>query len=494
MRRTLIVLVSLLAAVSLVMVLRTMRVRPAPAPAAIASDFEPDEAAAASHLAEAIRFATVSHASPKGRDPAAFTGLHEWLATTYPRTHAALARETIGGQSLLYTWTGRDPSLPALVLMGHMDVVPVDPGTEGEWTHPPFAGVVADGYVWGRGALDDKCTVVSVMEAVEALVGEGFAPKRTVYLAFGHDEELGGGEGAKAIAELLEARGMGRAALVVDEGGFITEGLLPGVPGPVALVGIAEKGFLSLELSVRAEGGHSSRPPRETGIGIVARAITRLEENPFPAHLDGPTERMFEALLPRLDFSRRLTLSNLWLFRPFVLPRLVASPETAAMMRTTTAPTIFRAGVKDNVLPITVQATVNFRIRPGETRETVTRRVLEIVADPRVDVRPATPFSTDPSPVSDPDGPGFALVAASARAAHPETEIVAPYLVIGGTDARYYSGRAEAVLRFLPIRVGPGELARLHGTDERLRAADMAAGARFFHALLRGSDSLSGGR
>jgi carboxypeptidase PM20D1 len=493
MRRRLTILTLGLAAFATVLLVRTGRLdRPADL-VPPTSDFEPDEEAAAAHLAEAIRFATVSHEDAEHQDAVAFAGLHEWLASTYPRTHEALTREVIDGKSLLYTWVGREPSLPPLVLMGHMDVVPVDPGTEDGWTHPPFAGVVADGYVWGRGSLDDKCTVISIMEAVEALVSEGFTPSRTVYLAFGHDEELGGREGANVIAQTLEARGIERAALVVDEGGMITEGLLPGIADPVALVGIAEKGSLSLELSVRAEGGHSSRPPRETGIGILARAITRLEDEPFPAHLDLPTRRMLEAVGPRLAFARRLALANLWLFRPFVLDSLTAAPETAAMVRTTTAPTIFQAGVKENVLPVHVRAIVNFRIRPGETCETVTRHVREIVADPRVEVRQGTPFSTDPSPVSDPDGPGFRLVAASARAALADSDlVVAPYLVIGGTDSRYYTGRAESVLRFLPVYVGPGDLARLHGTDERLRTADLAAGARFFHALVRGSNALGG--
>jgi len=489
-RRFLLVLSIALAALVAVLLVRTARLAGAPAAPVAAPDFVPDEEAAAAHLAEAIRFATISPADPAQRDDAAFVSLREWMASTYPRTHEALSREVIGAHSLLFTWKGRDPGLPPVVLMGHLDVVPVDPGTEGGWTHPPFEGVVADGYVWGRGALDDKCTVISILEAVEALAGEGFSPERTVYLAFGHDEELGGREGAKVISETLEARGVRRAALVLDEGGLIADGLLPGVAGPAALVGIAEKGFVSLELSTKAPGGHSSRPPRETGIGIVSRAITRLEDHPFPSHLDLPTRRMLTALAPRLPFASRVALANLWLLEPFVVRSLTASPDTAAMVRTTTAPTIFRAGVKENVLPIHVSAVVNFRIRPGETRQAVREQVRRIVDDPRVEVREATDFSTDPSPVSDPDGPGFRLVAQSARAAAGSGDLlVAPYLVIGGTDARYYAGRAETVLRFLPIRVGPGDLARLHGTDERLRTADVAAGVAFFHALIRGSDT-----
>ncbi len=397
----------------------------------------------------------------------------------------------VGGASLLYTWLGRDPSLAPLVLMGHLDVVPVDPGSESEWTYGPFEGVVADGFIWGRGALDNKVNVIAILEAVEALLGEGFTPERSVYLAFGHDEEVGGRDGARRIAESLEARGMTRAALVVDEGGSRTQGFVLGLEEPVALVGIAEKGFLSLDLSVRSEGGHSSMPPRETAISILARAITRLEEQPFPSRLDGATRWMLDSVGPNLPFTTRLALANLWLFEPVVRERLAGTPSTAAMVRTTTAPTIIAAGVKENVLPIRAHAVVNFRIVPGETRGTVTTHVRKIVSDPRVTIGPATAFSTDPSPVSDHKGAGFRLVASSARQATRDPDLlVAPYLVIGGTDSRYYADRAESVLRFVPLLLRPEDLPRVHGTDERVSSADLATGVRFFHALIRSSVTL----
>jgi carboxypeptidase PM20D1 len=491
MRRTPAVLALGFGALAAVLAGRALLDVPVEVPPPPETFFEANEAVAATHLAQAIRFPTVAHEDPALFDAEAFAALHDWLAQTYPATHASLEREVVGDASLLYTWTGRDPSLPHLVLMGHMDVVPVDPGTEGDWTHAPFEGVMDDGFVWGRGALDDKVSVVAIMEAVEALVTEDFAPARTVHLAFGHDEERGGLEGARLVAEALEERGMGRAALVVDEGGTLTQGFLPGVEEPVALVGVAEKGFLSLALTVRSAGGHSSMPPRETAISILARAITRLEEQPFPSRLDGPARWMLEAVSPRMPFVTRLGLANLWLFEPMVTRRLASAPATAAMVRTTTAPTMIDAGVKENVLPIRARAVVNFRILPGETRESVTAHVQEIVRDRRVEVGPATPFSSDPSPVSDPEGPGFRLVATAARqATRAPGLVVAPYLVVGGTDSRYYARRAESVLRFLPVLVRPEDLSRVHGTNERVSAADVASAVRFFHALIMGSDTL----
>ncbi len=491
MRRTLAVLALAAGVLGAVLVGRALVYQPPEASPPPPTSFEAEETAAAAHLAEAIRFQTVAHEDAESLDAEPLAGLRDWLVASYPAVHATLEREVVGGASLLYTWPGRDPALAPLVLMGHLDVVPVDPGTEVEWTHGPFEGVVADGFVWGRGALDDKISVVAIMEAVEALLGEGFAPARTVHLALGHDEERGGLQGARRVAETLAGRGMGRAALVVDEGGILSQGFLPGVEEPVALVGVAEKGFVSLALSVRSAGGHSSMPPRETAISILARAITRLEEQPFPGRLDGPVRWMLDAVGPRMPFVTRLGLANLWLFEPLVVRELAATPSTAAMVRTTTAPTMIQAGVKENVLPIQARAVVNFRILPGETRDTVTARVREIVSDPRVEIAPATPFATDPSPVSDPEGPGFRLVAAAARQATRSPALaVAPYLVVGGTDSRYYASRAESVLRFVPILLRPDDLSRVHGTDERVATADVAAAVRFFHALIRGSDTL----
>jgi carboxypeptidase PM20D1 len=491
MRRALAVLALVAAALGGVLVARALLLQPPESSPPPETSFEADEGAAATHLAEAIRFPTLALEDPDLFDVAAFAALREWLVLSYPAAHASLERELIGGASLLYTWPGRDPTLAPLVLMGHLDVVPVDPGSEAAWTHGPFDGVIADGFVWGRGALDDKISVVAIMEAVEALIGEGFTPARTVYLAFGHDEELGGLGGARLVAEALEERGMGRAALVVDEGGTLTQGFVPGVEGPVALVGVAEKGFLSLALSVRAAGGHSSMPPRETAISVLARALTRLEEEPFPSRLDGPARWMLDAVGPRMPLLARLGLANLWLFEPLVTARLAGTPSTAAMVRTTTAPTMIQAGIKENVLPIQARAVVNFRILPGETRETVSAHVRGIVSDPRVEIAPATPFATDPSPVSDPEGPGFRLVASAARQAAGDPELtVAPYLVVGGTDSRYYADRAESVLRFVPVLIRPDDLSRVHGTDERVATADVATAVRFFHALIRGSDTL----
>lgn len=449
-----------------------------------------DDDAIARRFARALTFPTISNDDRTDIDVEAFLGLHAYLEQTYPELHATLLRETVNDLSLLYTWEGTEPDLDPVVLMGHLDVVPVIPGTEGDWAHDPYGGEIVDGEIWGRGALDDKSSVMAIVEAVEQLIGEGHRPRRTIYLAFGHDEEVGGPDGAGAIADLLEQRGAEPYAFVLDEGGAIADGLLPGMDGKVAIIGIAEKGFVNLELRVEGEGGHSSTPPEHTNIGILAAAISRLEDNPFPARLDGAAESMFDYLGPEMPFTSRLVFANMWLTRPVVTRLLVSDPTSASMVRTTTAVTIIDGGVKSNVLPINATAVVNHRILPGETRETVAARVRAVIDDDRVQVREVT-SNADPSPVSDPETAAFALLGRTLRQVAPEEILVAPYLVMGGTDAKYYSGRSPNVYRFLPVMVGQDGLRLAHGTNERLSVDSLGLAVRYMIQLIRNTDDLN---
>ncbi len=444
--------------------------------------------AAVERFQAALRFPTVSFDDRSLSDTAAFEGLQAHFEAAYPTLHATLGRESVGGLSQLYTWTGTDPSLPPVVLMGHVDVVPVIPGTEDDWEHPPFGGEVSDGFIWGRGTLDDKISVVAILEAAEALLSGGFRPTRTIYLAFGHDEEIGGDGGAGLIVEALGQRGVRSIALVLDEGGAIADGLVPGATGPVALVGIAEKGFVTLELSVATAGGHSSAPPDHTSIGILAEAITRLEANPFPADLEGATRHMFEYLAPEMPLGARLVMANLWLTEPLLERMLLGSRTGAPMLRTTTAVTVIDGGVKSNVLPIEATALVNFRIIPGETPETVLARVVDVVDDPRVEIRIVE--GRAPAPVSDPESDAFRILAKTIRETAPEGTVVAPYLVPGGTDARHYSEVSANVFRFLPAVASGDELERIHGTNERIPLEGFLRSVGFFQRLIRNLEDL----
>ena len=452
-----------------------------------------DAERAAQHLAEAVRFETISH--QRGADPAAvarseaaFTGFRNWMDATYPAFTAASSREIVGGQTLFYTWQGQDTSLDPVLMMSHIDVVPIAPGTEDQWEHPPFGGVIADGYVWGRGTIDNKGSLIAMVEAAELLAARGFRPTRTIMFAFGHDEEIGGPRGNKALAELLQQRGV-RLAWVKDEGGVIGHGLLPGVNAPVAMIGVAEKGSISLDIVAYSRGGHSSMPSpaAQTAIGRLARALDRIGNTPFKSRVDGATRGMVEGLAPAVPFLQRMVYANLWLFEPVVRGVMEKSPTSAAQLQTTIAPTIIEGGNKENVLPPEARAVVNFRIHPRDNAEKVIAHVQAAVDDPEVMIE-ALPGVREASQVSNIEGDGYRLLTRIIGESFPGT-ITAPYLVVGGTDSRHYLPITDNVFRFIPIRMGPDDMARFHGTNERVSVANMGEAVAFYVRLIEAMES-----
>ena len=448
-----------------------------------ASTVQVDRQAMAEHLAAAIRFRTISFQVPAHFYDPQFAGLHQFFRETYPRMHAVLGREVVNRLSLLYTWKGREEALPPVLLLAHQDVVPI--GDASAWKHEPFSGDIADGAVWGRGARDDKGSLVAIFEAVEQLLREGFEPTRTVLLAFGHDEEVGGRQGAVALAALLSSRGV-LPLYVLDEGGGISTGVIAAVPGPVAAVGIAEKGYVTLELRVSEAGGHSSMPPPQTAVGVLAAAIHRLEADPFPARVDGVTRQMLEYLAPAMSFGRRMAIANLWLAEPLVRRQLLQTPASAASIRTTTAPTMLHGGVQENVLPQQVQATVNFRILPGESIAGVVERVRRVVADDRVQISVGGNFASEPSPVAPTDSTGFRVLQQTVAQVAPDATF-APYLTLGGTDSRHYTGLTTSVFRFSGSRIDAVDLPMIHGNNERQSLENCELLVKFYVQLLRNS-------
>lgn len=439
-----------------------------------------DGDAVARTLGAAIAIPTVSLTT--GGEPETFVALHALLRDRFPLVHARLERTAVREHSAVYRWPGRDPAAPAVVLTAHLDVVPVEPGTEGDWTQPPFSGVIADGFVWGRGALDDKLSAIAVLAAVESWLAAGHEPACDVWIALGHDEETGGEDGARAIAAWLAERGV-RAKFVLDEGSAVVEGIMPGVAAPIALIGIAEKGVASVELTLQTDGGHSSMPPPHGAIGRLAAAIVRLEDAPMPGELRGAAAQMIDRLTPEMGFGARLALANRWLLGPLVVRALAGHPASNAMVRTTTAPTIFTAGTADNVLAAQARAIVNFRVLPGDTVADVEAHVREVVADDAITVG-CLGRCWDPSPTSPAQGPGWDDVAGAVAWLWPEA-IVSPSLVIAATDARHYAGLTDRVYRFAPMHVSDVDRKRLHGTDERVPVADVARAVRFYQAVLR---------
>ena len=470
----------LLLALAIVVAVRTARLAPVARDARqqVALPLQNDSLLA-QHLAGAIRFRTISM-QDSGPALAPMRAFHAYLAQTFPRTYATLEHEIVPPANLLFRWAGTDSTLEPIVMMSHMDVVPVEAGTESGWTHPPFSGDLADGFVWGRGSLDDKVGVLGALEAVEQLVARGHRPRRTVYLAFGDDEEVEG-HGAAAIVALLKSRGV-HPLVAIDEGSAIVRGVIPNITRPVGLIGIAEKGHMSVRLAVQGAGGHSSMPPARTAVGVLARAIDRLETHPLPARLDEAVAGMLTELGREMPLSSRMAMANLWLTRPLVIRMLARAPATDATLRTTTAPTMIQGSPKENVLPIRAQAIVNFRIIPGETPETVLEHVRRVVDDTTVSIALAEPPSP-PSPVSSTTSAAYRTLARDIAALEPDA-IVAPSLVLGATDARQYAGYARDVYRFLPMRIGPADLDRVHGTNERIGVHDYARGVAFTTLLI----------
>lgn len=419
--------------------------------------------AAVRHLSEAAQIRTISNQDPAANEVAEWDRLHAWLASTYPAGHGAMQRTILPNRTLVYHWPGSDASLAPVILMAHQDVVPVTPGTEGDWKYPPFAGTIADGAVWGRGTVDDKGSLVGLFEALDALAKSGFKPKRGIYLVSGHDEEAGG-SGALAAAAKLKAEGV-KAIYTLDEGSIVLTDT-PVIDGPAIMIGIAEKGYGTLKVTAPAPGGHSSMPPAETGVTTLAKAVLAIAGKPFPLEFRGPGASMIEALAAKKGGATKMAVANQWLFRRSLKNRLGAAPTTAAAFHTTIAPTMLEGSPKENVLPQSANALINYRIAPWNSSADVMARAKEAVGDIKVDLAWVKP-PREPSRVSSTSSQGWKWIAAAARADAPDA-VLTPTLVVAGTDSRSMEPVSEDVYRFMPMHFSLKESAMIHGTNEHM--------------------------
>jgi len=435
-------------------------------------------------LSRALQFRTVTHRDPSQLDEEAYQDYRTYLQSAFPHVHDAMDRTIINEHSLLYRWEGSDPTADPIVLAAHYDVVPVD--APDQWDHGPFDGAIEDDYVYGRGALDDKASAVALFESMETLIRSGYTPRRTVYLAIGHDEEVGGDNGAKAIAEHLREAGVS-PSVVIDEGGAITVGAVPDVSDPVALVGVAEKGYLSVEIRADGMGGHSSIPPEQTSIDVVTTAVQRLRDNPLRASLSGVTGQTLQFIAPEMGAAGKTAFANLWLLRGVITWALTQDPTTDAAIRTTTAPTILDAGVKDNVVPSTARAVVNFRIRPSESVQDVMDHVRSQLDGLPVTLHPQQ--QGEPTRVSPMDDEWFDLVQRTIREIA-DGVVVAPFLVPGTTDSRHYASISEHVYRFAPFRLTQDDKHRIHGINERIAVSCYERMITYYMQIVRNADAL----
>jgi carboxypeptidase PM20D1 len=438
-----------------------------------------DAQCVAEHLAAAVRCQTVPLDEKGTPDPQAFEQLHHMLAETYPLVHEKLKREVVNGYSLLYTWLGTRPDLEPVMVMAHQDVVSADPT---EWTHPPFEGVITDGLIWGRGALDIKNQLIGIMEAAEALLQQGYRPERTILFGMGHDEETGGVNGSKVVGQLLKERGVHLAG-IVDEGGGISAGLVPGVRGPVALIGVSEKGYLTVEFTVHSAPGHSSTPPNQTSIGILSRALARLEAHPMPTHLRR-MRPLYHGIGRAAPLYIQVAFANVWLFGPFLKRWLVPNPEMNASIRTTTALTIIRGGSEDNTIPAEAKAFVNFRLLPGDTIADVLWHIKKTIRDDRVSVKPVEGKFNEALPISSDTSPAYRSLQTVIRQVF-DNPPVAPFVMLGGTDCMHFVPVCDDIYRFTSLVMDESFRGLEHGIDERIPVEGMAKMVKFYAQLMQ---------
>ena len=417
-----------------------------------------DIQAVAGRLAGAIRIPTVSYVQECDRSQ--WLAFHRYLEEQYPLLHQRLSREVIGEYGLLFHWEGTERNLDPMLLMAHMDVVPAASGTLDQWIYPPFSGTIADGYVWGRGCLDMKGSLIAICEACETLLQEGFVPKRSIYLSFGYDEELSG-SGAKQIAQTLDERRV-RLAFVLDEGGTVISGTAFGVDRPIATLGVSEKGYVDVILRAQGQGGHSSRPPKHTALGEICECVQRIERKPMNARIQSPTKDTLEALAPYAKPVYRLLFSNLWLFGWLVKLVFSRDPMLNAMIRTTFAATQAKASDAPNTLPDSAEVVEHLKKATGNKQLTY-----------------ETMFPMEPSAITSVNHPNYRYLSSLVQRTFPEY-IVAPYPMLGATDSVNFTMLSDCVVRFVPFRSFLEDAGSMHGVNERVSLESLEEGVQFF--------------
>lgn len=476
-KRLLLLLLAIFIVLAAVVVFRTARYgTPVPQGQSLPLPSAPDSAVA--HMSQAVQIPTVSYADSLPVDTPAYTRFRTFLEGAYPQVHQKLERKIFNQFSYLYKWTGKDTTLAPWVLMAHMDVVPVEPGTESKWTVPPFGGTVKDGMIWGRGVADDKSCVIAILESVEDLLRKGVQPARTIYLSFGHDEEISGARGARTIANYMKEQGI-KPDLVLDEGGELSQEQFAMIKRPIGLIAVAEKGFLSFRLSVSSPGGHSSMPKSETSIDILSKALVNLRAEQMPYRVSPTVENLFSRLGPELPFTQRMAFANTWLFGSMIQKKMEASNTSNAMFHTTLVPTILTSGIKDNVIPTDAVAIVNCRNMTEDPQTDVIAFMKKRINDDRVTITPMT-SNRDATEVTDVNGEAFKKVEKAMVKIMPGV-IPAPFILMGGTDSRNFGIVSKNILRFAPQLDPKG----YHGIDERITVEDLSRMIFFYSELIK---------
>jgi len=469
----------------------------------------PIDTSAIIHLSAAIRYQTISYDFPENETTMEdslkeyfqkfkkfipgwhaeiaepfdqFDSLLQYLNITYPLTFKNLLFKNINERSVLLHWKGTSKEKKPVIFYAHLDVVPAyNENDTSLWKHEPFSGENDGEFIHGRGAIDDKGSIIAMMEATEKLLANNFTPSRDIYFAFGHDEEAGGKQGAYKIAEELEREGV-KAEFLLDEGGLVAIDMVPFVKSPVALVFTSEKGYMSLNLSVKGKGGHSSYPPTDPPVEILSKAILKIHEHPFKQRMTEPVSEFMDYAGPEMRFPFKSLFANRWLFKPVIFNEYEKISTANAMLRTTSVATKINGGIKENVIPSEVYATINFRLLPGDKSEDVIESLKKIIDDERVSVR-LIKEAEEASEVSSTNSPGFKILQSSINKVFPDA-IVAPSLLIAQTDSRHFSKVTANVFRFLPVRMTNEILDGMHGRDEKIGIPEFMESIEFYKTLL----------
>ena len=435
---------------------------------------------AIAHMSAAIQLRTETPNDDYQFDTATFMSYRKFIETAYPLIHQNLPRTIVDSFNYIYEWKGTDTSILPMVLMAHYDVVPVEASAIKLWHAKPYGGEVKENYIWGRGVLDDKSSMISILEAAEAQLAKGFKPKQTILLCFGADEESSG-RGATAVVKYFKSQNR-KFDLVVDEGGEISTEDNKSIKAPIASIGVGEKGYVTLVLTAQKAGGHSSIPATTTAIDILSNAIAKVSQNPMPTKLTPPIEAYLNSISAyNENFFEKMALSNLWLFKSSVVNNLSKQPTTNALIRTTLVPTVFNSGVRDNVIPTFATSYINSRILPGQSSKDVFDYVQKTINDTNIKITYYKNFMTEPSPTTDVNSKYYKRVEKAVRGVVKDV-VVAPMLMVGATDSRNYREVSDGVVNFSPLTDAKG----YHGIDERMQISDLQKCFNFYTLLIKG--------
>ena len=467
---------SLLALLLAVLLIRAAAFNPKPQPEAPRQEVTFDKDAAVSALQQLVRCKTISCNDPSQEDEAEFQKLIDLLPRLYPEVFRVCSLQKFPGRGLLFRWPGKAADAPT-VLMAHYDVVSV---SEENWEKPPFAGIIEDGVLWGRGTLDTKVTINGVLSSANHLIAQGFQPKQDIYFAFSGGEEVNGPGAQNIVNWFLEQKIT--PALVVDEGGAVVENVFPGVKAPCAMIGIAEKGMMNVRYTVHSGGGHASAPPVKSPIPSLAEACLQILKHPFPMHITKPAAEMFDTLGRYSGFGLKLIFANLWLFSPVLnLICRLSGGELNALVRTTTAFTQMQGSDGRNVLPAEAHLISNMRLNPADTVESATAYLQKLLKDPSVKLEVLESFQ--PSTVSETGCESWDKVAQAVAHTWPGS-IVSPYLMVQCSDSRHYSVLSNHVYRFSAMDLTAQERKSIHGNNEKIRLETIGRAVEFYIRLM----------